>query len=61
MTNEDYARRIVKVQKRIDRMYPWPSGDWDSNNNEWKRITRRRDRATRRIFELPKRWRKVPR
>jgi hypothetical protein len=59
MNNTDYVRRVVAIQNRIALMFPEPAGDWDSNQYEWEDMYRRRDRATRRIFELPKRWREM--
>jgi hypothetical protein len=60
VTNEEYVRRVVRIEKRIDAMFPYPEGDWDSNQYAWEECVRRRKRASRRIYDLPNRWRKVP-
>jgi hypothetical protein len=56
MDNEEYVRRVVKLRERIARMYPYPE-DADLDWGDWKHAHRRRERAERRILELPCRWR----
>ncbi len=60
MTNEEYVRRVVRIQERIERMFPDPPGDWDSNQYEHERVYYARKRARERIYSLPARWRKLP-
>lgn len=42
-------------------MYPYPAGNYDDNESEFKHAHRRRERQLKRIRSLPERWRKVPR
>ena len=55
----EYARRVVAIQDRIERMHPYPE-DADLNWGDYKIAHYHRERKLRRILELPKRWRALP-
>lgn len=60
LSTTDYTRRVTVLYERIARMFPYPPGDYDDNESDWKHARRRRERQIRRILELPKRWRALP-
>lgn len=60
MDNTTFARRMVALIKRIERMYPWPTVDYDYDKWPWKVADRKRQRAIRRITDLPARWKLLP-